>query len=126
MRSSVRVTGCRPPRASAAAGQGDIERLGGQTALRAAALRIASRRALSADSTAFLGDVDRRAGGLALLGRQLAQALEQLGERAALAEVARLGLFQRIGVGSGGERRAGFANELIEIVHDFRNKTTFQ
>jgi hypothetical protein len=52
---------------------------------------------------ALLGDVDRRTGALALIRRQLAETLEQCGERTFLAQVARLGVFQLGRLGGGGK-----------------------
>jgi hypothetical protein len=77
----------------AASGQRDIECLGRQLGFE---LRILQRIAPCRQRRlyALLGDVDRRAGALALFRRQLAQTLEQRGQRALLAEVARLGVLQ--------------------------------
>jgi len=99
-----------------ASGQRDVKRLLGQARIqrgladRFATLveRIFNRR---------LGHIDRRACGFLLFRRQLAQAFEKFGDLPALAEETGLHLLQRIGVGNGSERRAGFTNDLIEIVH---------
>ncbi len=86
----------------ATAGQRDVQRLFGQARFQR---RLADRFAALVERSfdGALGDVDRRAGGFSLLGRQLAQALQEFGDLAALAEEAGLDLFQRIGVGNGGE-----------------------
>jgi hypothetical protein len=55
----------------AATGQRDIQRLGGQLRASSAALRIASRRSLSAALDAVLGDVDRGTGLLRSSGGSL-------------------------------------------------------
>lgn len=53
--------------------QRDVERFGGQLRLELAALQfVATRVARSGRFDPVLGDVDRRAGGLALFRRQLA------------------------------------------------------
>jgi hypothetical protein len=86
----------------AASGQRDIECLGRQLGFE---LRILQRIAPCRQRRlyALLGDVDRRAGALALLRRQFAQTLEQRGQRALLAEVARLGVLQLGRFGGGGK-----------------------
>ncbi len=91
----------------AAPRQRDIERFGGQLGFEPGVFqRIAPCR--QRRLYAFLGDVDCRAGRLALFGRQFSQALEQRGERTILAEIARLGVFQPGRLGGGGE--VGFAD----------------
>ena len=119
----------RPTNAAArfgTAGQRNVQCLFGQTRFqRGLADRFAAL--VEGGFDGVLGNVDRRAGGFFLLGRQLAQALQELGDLATLAEETGFHLFQRIGVGNGGERRAGFANDLIEIVHRLPpTKRTFQ
>jgi hypothetical protein len=76
--------------------QRHIERLFGEARFqRHLAQRLATRVERCFDGV--LGAIDRRTGGLALVRRQLGQALEQLGNLAALAEVSGLDLLKRVG-----------------------------
>ncbi len=124
MRSSVRVTGCKPPRASPRPGRVTSSASSARRAS-SAALRNRFATLVERGLDGALGDVDRSTGSFLLLGRQLAQALQEFGNLAALAEKTGFDLFQRVRVGNGSESRLGFANDLIEIVHGLRtNKTT--
>ena len=97
-------------------GQGDVERLGGELGeQRGFAQRVAA--ALECGLDRGLGGVDRGARLAARLGLELAERLQALGERAGLAEIARLGLFELRAVGRGGEFGGGQLYQLIELFH---------
>ncbi len=101
--------------AAAAARQRDVERLLGQARLE---LRVRQGAAalLERGFDAVLGGVDRLASGLALLGREPAERLQQPGEFARLAEEARLGVLERRGVARGGELGAGARDDFVGII----------
>ena len=100
----------------AAAGQRDVERLFGEAGFQRCELdRVAARVERGFDR--FLGAVDGGAGGLLLFGRQLAEALQEFGDLARLAEVAGLDLLQRVGVVRCGKGAAGFIYDCVEIMH---------
>src|SRR4029434_6320456 len=86
--------GMEPAARAAAAGKGDVDRIGGELARE---LRVGERVATARERGLELsfGGVDRRACRGPFAGRQLAQRLEQIGERAGLAEVARLRVLER-------------------------------
>ena len=94
MRSSVRVTGCSPPTAEAASRQRHVERFLAQARLELARL----------DAVALLGAAPSSSSSLAALSRlpnagrsaagSLPRLFQQLGQRAGLAEIARLGLLE--------------------------------
>ena len=68
----------------------------------------------------FLGRVDARAGCALFFGRQLAEPFEQLGERAALAEIARLRVFERSRAASARRRtrlRASSTSWSSSVIH---------
>ena len=67
-----------------------------------------------------LGRVDRRARLRALLGRQLAQPLQQLRERSRLAQQARLRLLEVHDAGRRGDGFARCADDLLEFSHQKR------
>ncbi len=87
-------------------------------ARRAAQLRVGQRlRAASASAArcASLAALMRAPCSPLLLGRELAEALQALGDRARLAEEARLLVFERRGLRHRGECGAGFGHQLIEV-----------
>ena len=103
-------------RGLASAGQGDVEGFGGQLELqRGIAQGFAAR--IEGAFDLILGRIDGRAGAFALVGGKLAQALQQVGEGAGLAQIAGLDLFQPGGFGGSGEFGLGGGYEGIEIVH---------
>ena len=100
----------------AAPGQGHIERFGGKLGFELRALqRVAARGQRGLDG--ILGGIDRGAGALALLGGQLAQPLEQRGQRTFLAEIGRLDFFKTHKLDGRRKISGRLSNELIQIVH---------
>ncbi|MNS89236.1 hypothetical protein D3C72_1232420 [compost metagenome] len=97
-----------------AAGQRHVDGLGGQARVHQ---RIGQRLAARLQGTfhLLLDLVDARAFGLARLGVELAQALEQLGQRPGLAQEAGLFVFQRGVVVGGGEGGLCIGDDLIQI-----------
>ena len=83
MRSSVRVTGCSAADALSAPGQRDVERLGLQLRFELCSAS-ASRRAAQRRLDLVLRGVEAHAHARALLRRQLAERLQQLGDAPAL------------------------------------------
>jgi len=67
--------------------------------------------------------VDARAGVLARFGRERAQRAQQRRQLAALAEIARLGVFQRCGIGGGAKLRERPLDDAVDVLHPraFRN-----
>ena len=102
----------------AAAGQRDVNGFFRQLRFQHAlgdALALLMQRLLQR----LLGDVDKRACRRFFSRRQTAQALEQIGQRTALAEIARLRLLERISVIDAGEQCGCFGYELVEILHRY-------
>jgi hypothetical protein len=104
--------------AAAAAGQRDVQRLGAQLLLEFGFGQLLAA-SLQGGFDAGLGLIDLGAAGLLLIGRQRAQALQQFRDAAALAEVARLGVFQRSGVRGGAEVSLRGVHQGVEVVHGF-------
>ncbi len=101
---------------AAAPGQRHIQRFGRQLGFKLGILqRLAPCR--QRRLYALLGDIDCRAGRLALFRRQLAEALEQRGKRAFLAEITRLGVFQPGRLGGSGKVGCRRSYELIQVIH---------
>ena len=97
-----------------ASGKRDIQRIGGE---RARQLCVRQRRAPRVQRRLQLGlrFVDRRAGGGALGGGQLGESLQLFGERARLAEIACLRVFERrriVALREFGQRRIDDTVEL--------------
>ncbi|MPM88883.1 hypothetical protein SDC9_135987 [bioreactor metagenome] len=97
-------------------GQRDIQRLFGQTRLQGS-LANGFTALVECGFDRSLGNVDCRTGSLLFFGRELAQALQEFGNLAALAKEAGFYLLQCVRVGNGSECSFGFANDLIEVVH---------
>ncbi len=96
MRSSVRLTGCRPPRAASRPGRVTSMRFAGEARVeRGVVERGLARGERVGDRVARA--VDRLAGGLALVGRQRAQLLELRGDAAGLAEQRDAQRLERVG-----------------------------
>lgn len=103
--------------AAAATRQGHVQRLAGQL-LRLFGFQDGLAPRLQRLLHGLLDHVDGGAGGRTLFGGQLAQLLQLLGQRAALAEVARLGLLQVDQVAAGGEITRCAGLNLFEILHE--------
>ena len=98
-------------------GQRDVQRLGPQLRLELG-LRELVARGIQQRLDLLLGLVDLGATRLLGFGRERGQALEQFGKAAALAEEARLGVFE-FGRGRRGvELGAGLLDERVEVVHE--------
>ncbi len=98
-----------------AAGQRDVDGLGGQARVhQRVGQRLAAR--LQRGFHLLLDLVDARALALAGLRVELAEALEQFGQRAGLAEEAGLLVFQRGVVIGGGESGLGVGDDLVQIL----------
>lgn len=97
----------------AAARQGDIDGFGGQAGIQ---LGLRQRGAAGVEQRfdLLLGLVDASAHFALLLGVQLAQCLEQDRQRAFLAQKARLGVFERGGVGGSGESFLSLRNQVVD------------
>jgi hypothetical protein len=121
-------TGCRPPRAAAAPGQGDIERLAGQLRLRARPRASASRARLQRPaSTAVLTRLMSRAARPCAARRPgRPSAFEQLGDRAAACpgsapwRAPELGVVGAAANSARGFARAGYRDRVHEIGCDGR------
>ena len=99
-----------------ATGQGHVEGFGSQLRLQGDLLqRLAPGVQRRLD--AVLGSVDRCALAAALFRRQLAQAFQQFGQAARLAEKARLGLLELRRIGYAGELSRSFGDQLLDILH---------
>lgn len=100
--------------AQASAGQGNVDGFGGQSRVEQRVGHGLTAR-LQRAFDLLLGRIDPRTFGLACFGIELAEALEQLGQLAGLAKKASFLVFQRGGVGSGGERTLRFADDKFQI-----------
>ncbi len=98
-------------------GQGHVQRFGRQLAIQLGLLQgVAAGFQCRLDR--LLGLVDAGASGLAFLGGHAAQALQQFGQLATLAEVAGLDLLQRRQVGADIDRIEGVGNDFVWIAHE--------
>ncbi len=106
--------GMDAPEAAAAAGQADVYGFGGQ-ALVQFGLRHVGAPLVQQRFDLLLDLVDARPFGLLALGVQLRQPFQQRGQRALLAEKARLGVFQRGGVAGLRELFLGLDDQVVSL-----------
>lgn len=101
-------------RPGTSAGQRDVDRLGGETLVQErVGKRLAARVERGFDL--LLRDIDARAFRLARLGIELAEALQQLGQRARLTEKPRLLVLERGDIRSPFERLLRVGDNLVQI-----------
>ena len=106
--------------ASAASGERDVERLRGKLSFK---LRFGELVAAAAKRRLELGLglVDARSGGRPRRGGELSQRLERLGQLTGLAEILRLGVFERCRIGAGRELGEGRRDDVLDLVHGRRS-----
>ncbi|ABA47491.1 hypothetical protein BURPS1710b_1895 [Burkholderia pseudomallei 1710b] len=110
-RAHHRMEASRP---GTSAGQRDVDRLGGETLVQErVGKRLAARVERGFDL--LLRDIDARAFRLARLGIELAEALQQLGQRARLTEKPRLLVLERGDIRSPFERLLRVGDNLVQI-----------
>ena len=116
MRSSVRLTGCKPATGATVARQGDVERLGAQLQCELVIGQLlAAGRERGFDR--LLGDIDGGAARLLFVDRQGSHAFHQLGDAPGLAKELCLGVLEfgrRLRVG---ESSACGGDQGVQLVH---------
>ena len=100
--------------ADAAPGQRHVDRFGREPLIQERVGECLAARIQRGFDLAF-HDVDARAFGLARVRIELAEALQQLGERSRLAEKACLLVFERSGVGGGFKSALRVGDNLVQV-----------
>jgi hypothetical protein len=116
MRSSVRLTGCTPPRAASRPGQGDVDGFAGQARVQRGIVQRGLARGQRLGNR-IARAVDRLARGLALVAGQCTERLQLGGDAAALAEQAHAQGFQRVGRGGRGDVGQRLRGQRFDVAH---------
>ncbi len=116
MRSSVRVTGCSVPTSMPRPGSETSSASAASCAASFESASAARRAARAASSLALASLIFAPAAGRSR-GVELAERLQEIGERAGLAEVLRLAVLQRGGIGTRGEIGQRGGDDAVEFFH---------